>query len=74
MVIVFERDEAERLQHPRGRLAHGAEKLCHPVHRSRLRLKCQLDKVALRQRTRQLQKSASDRDGLKFSFCVPAIF
>lgn len=73
VVIVFERDEAERLQYARRSLAHRAEKLRHPVNRPGLRLKCELDKLPLREGTRQLQKSASNRDGLKFSFCVPAI-
>jgi hypothetical protein len=74
MVVVLDRDEAERLQYAIRCLSHGAEDLGHGVDWARLRLKCNFDEIALRQRTRQLQQSARRRDGLEFSFSVPAIF
>ena len=74
VVIVLERDEAERLQHAIRRLPHGTEDFSHAVHRARLRLKCDFDEVAGSQRLRQLQQSASHRNSLEFSFSVPAIF
>jgi len=39
-----------------------------------LGLKRNFDEVALRQRARELQQSASNRDRLEFCFCAPAIF
>lgn len=74
VIIVFKRNETERLQYSRGSLPHRAENLGHTVYRPRLRLKCNLNELALRQRTRQFQQAASNRDGLEFSFSVPAIF
>ena len=74
VVVVLQRDEAEGLQYTLCRLAYRAQNLCHAVDRPRLRLKRNFDEVALLQRTRQSQESARDRDGLEFSFCVPAIF
>ena len=58
VVIVLERDEAERLQHAIRRLLRGAEYLRHAVYRALLSLKGDLDKVAATQRTRQLQQAA----------------
>jgi hypothetical protein len=43
------------------------------VHRPSLRLKGNLDEVALRQRLRQLQQSASHGNGLEFRFCAPSV-
>jgi hypothetical protein len=45
----------------------------HAVHRPSLRLKGNLDEVALRQRLRQLQQSASHGNGLEFSFCAAPV-
>ena len=74
VVIVLERDETEGLQHAPSRIPHRTENLRHAVHRARLCLECNFNKLSMRQRTRQFEKAASDRDGLQFSFCVPAIF
>ena len=74
MVVIVERDEAERLKHAICRLADGAENLGHTAHGPRLRLKCKFDEGSISERTRQLQQAASRRNGLEFSFSVPAIF
>lgn len=74
VVVILKRDEAERLQHAVVCFAHGAENLRHAVDRARLGLKGNFDKFTLRERTRDLQQAASDRYGLQFCFCVPAIF
>jgi hypothetical protein len=43
------------------------------VHRPGLRLKSNFYEVALRQRLRQLQQSASHGNGLEFSFCAASV-
>jgi hypothetical protein len=58
VVIVLDRDEAERLQDTSCCLAQRAKDLSHAVHRARLRLKCEFDECAIVQPTRQLQQSA----------------
>ncbi len=74
MVVILERDEAERLQHAVRLLLRGTENFGHPVHRPGLRLKSNFDEVALRQTVRQLQKAASHGNGLEFSFRASAVF
>ncbi len=74
VVVVLERNEAERLQHAIRRLPRGAEDLRHAVHRAGLRLKGNFDEVALRQRMRQLQQATGRGNGLEFSFGAPAVF
>ena len=74
MVLILKRDEAEWLQHAVAQLAHGGKGFGHAVNRPSLRLKGNFDEVALRQRLRQLQQSASHRYGLKFSFGAPPVF
>lgn len=74
VIVILKRDEAERLQHSSARLASRTQKFGHAVHRSRLGLKGNFDKIALPQRGGQLQKAASRRNGLEFSFGAPAIF
>lgn len=74
MVVILERDEAERLQHASICLSHGSEDFSHAMHRTRLRLKCQFDERTGSQSVRQLQQSASHGNGLEFGFCASAIF
>ena len=74
MIIIVQRDEAERLQHSVCRLPRRLEDLGHAVDRARMRLKRYLDERAVSQRMCHLQQPAGDRDGLEFSFSVPAIF
>ena len=74
VVIIFERNEAEGLQHSSARLASRTEKLGHAVYGTGLGLKCDFDEITLAERRRQLQEPASCRDGLEFSFCAAAIF
>ena len=52
VVIILQRHEAEGLEHAFCSLAHRVENLRHAVYRSRLRLKSNFNKVALRQRAR----------------------
>ena len=54
VIIILQRDEAERLEDALRRLSHGIENFRHAVHWSRLGLKRNFDKVSLRQRARQL--------------------
>src|SRR5258708_20150919 len=71
VIIVFESDETERLQHARRRLAHGRENLGHAVYRTRLSLKCNFYKLTLRQLNRHFQYSPPYRNPFKFYFSVP---
>lgn len=74
MVIIFERDEAERLQHPIGVARNRIENFCHAVHGARFGLKSDLDEIALRELMRQAQQSAGGRNGLELGSGAPAIF
>ena len=74
MVVILERDEAERLQHAIRLLLRRAEDFGHAVHRPGLRLKSNFDEVALRQTVRQLQQPASHGNSLEFRFRAPAVF
>lgn len=47
MIIVFDRDKTERLQHTFGEASHGAQYLGHAVDRTCLRLKSYFDEVSL---------------------------
>jgi hypothetical protein len=74
VVVILEGDKSKWLKYAlRGR-PHRTEDFGHTMHRSGLSLKCDFYKVALAQRPRQLQQSARRRNGLEFSFCVPAVF
>ena len=74
MVVILQRDEAERLQYTVGHFPHRGENFGHAVHRTGLRLKGNFDKVALSQRMGHLQQAASHRNSLEFGFCAPAVF
>jgi hypothetical protein len=74
MILVLERDEAERLQYTIGHLPHCRQNLGHAVHWPGLRLKSNFDEVAASQRMRQPKQAASYGNGLEFSFCAPAVF
>jgi hypothetical protein len=74
MVIVFESDEAERLQDTGFRLSHGCQKLGHAVNRPRLGLKREFDEGTCAQSVLELQQASGHGDGLEFCFCAPAIF
>ena len=74
VIVIFNRDEAEGLQHAIVHLPRWAQNFGHAVHRPCLRLKCNLDEVTLRQRLGQLQQAPGHGDGLEFSFGAPAVF
>jgi hypothetical protein len=74
VVIIVKRDESERLQNASSRFPCRREKFGHPVHRARLGLKGDFDKIALAKRRGHLQQTAGDGNGLKFSFGAAAIF
>lgn len=74
MVVIFDSNEAERLEHSIRYLAHGTEDLSHAVHGARLRLKGDFDKIALRQRLGQLQQAACDGNALEFGFRAASVF
>jgi hypothetical protein len=63
MVVILDRNEAERLQHANSRLPHRTQDLGHGSYRARLRLKRDFDEIALGQRTLQLQQSSGRRNG-----------
>ena len=74
MVVVFDRHEAEGLQHAVGQLPHGTEDFGHAVHRTGLCLKSDFDEVARAKRLLQAQQASRSRDGLEFGFRAAAIF
>jgi hypothetical protein len=74
MVVVTQRDEAERLQRSVGSRADRSQHLGHASDRSGLGLKSYLDKISLRQRPGQAQQSAGYRNGLEFGFGALTIF
>ena len=74
MIVVTQRDEAKRLHDSLGRRSHGSQHFGHAVDRARLRLECDLDKIALTQGPAQLQQAAGHGNGLKFSFSTLTIF
>jgi hypothetical protein len=74
VVVILERDEAERLQYSVHRLPHGAQDLSHAMDWPRLRLKCQFDERTGSKGMLQLQQSTGHGDALEFSSCTPAIF
>ncbi len=74
MVVVFEGDEAERLQHAVLQAPHGAEDFGHSMYRASLGLEGNFDEVALRQRLRQPEQAAGHGNGLQFCFGAAAIF
>jgi hypothetical protein len=73
MILFLQRDEAERLQNAVRPPLRGVKNFGHAVHRPGLRLKSNFYEVALRQRLRQLQQSASHGNGLEFSFCAASV-
>jgi len=74
VIIVFEGDEAERLQHALGHVAHGAENFGHAVHRARLGLERDFHEVALGERFSQTQQPARNRNALQFGLGAASIF
>jgi len=74
VIVIFERDKAERLEHSIFRFPHGTEYFSHGAYRTGLGLKGNFDEIALGKRTRQSQQSARRRNGLEFSVSVSAIF
>lgn len=74
MVLILQRDEAERLQYAVVQLPHGGKSFGHAVNRPGLRLKRNFDEVTLRERLRQLQQAAGHGNGLEFSFGAPPVF
>ena len=74
VVIVFDRNETERLQHSLRRFARRAQHFGHAVHRTLLRLKCDFDKVALSERVSQTEQTPGRGNGLQFGFCASSVF
>ncbi len=74
VVVVLQCHKAERLQYRVLHLSHWTENFGHAVHRAGLRLKGNLDKVALSEAMRQLEQAAGCGNGLEFRFGAPAIF
>ena len=74
MVFILNRYETERLENAIHGFGCGIEDLGHGMDRPGLRLKRNLDKIALPQRLGQTQQAAGRGNGLKFSFGTAAIF
>ncbi len=68
MIVVAERNEAERLQGAVRGQPHGREHFRHASYWSGLRLKSDFDKISLAERFRQPQETSRDRDSLEFGF------
>src|SRR5579864_1072720 len=73
MVVISQRNEAERLQSPVGRLARGREHLRHANDGADLGLKADLDEVPLAEWLSQFKESAGCRDGEEFASRALAI-
>lgn len=74
MVVVLERNEAERLKNAFCSSTRCSKDFGHTMHRSGLGLKCKLHKTTVSQRMLHLQQSTGNGNGLQFSFRAPAIF
>ena len=74
MIVIAQRDEAERLHNSLARSPHGSQHLGHTMNRARLRLKSDLDKIALSQSPAQPQQAAGNGNSLKFGFSALPIF
>lgn len=74
MVVVFNRYEAESLQHAVRHFSHRAENFGHAVNRPGLRLEGNFDEVALGQGLGQTEQASRDGNCLEVGFCAAAIF
>jgi len=73
MIVVAQRNEAERLQSPIGRFARGGQHLRHANDSSDLGLKADLDEVSMPERLGQFEQSAGHGDGIEFASRTLAI-
>jgi hypothetical protein len=74
VIVVFDCDEAKRLQYAIRDVSHRAKDFRHPVHWSRLRLKGNFDEIALTQRMGHAQEATGSGNGLEFGFSAAAVF
>ena len=74
MIIIFDRDKPEWLQHSIGDTPCRAEYFGHAMYGPGLRLECDFDEVTLCQRLSQSEQAAGYGDGLQFSFRAASIF
>jgi hypothetical protein len=74
VVIVLDCHEAKGLQHAVGQRPRGAENFGHAVHRTRLCLESDLNKIACAKGLLQAQQASGYGDSLEFSFRTAAIF
>jgi hypothetical protein len=66
VVVIFQGNEAERLQNAIGQSPPWMQHLSHATHGPGLHLESNFDETAFFQRPGQAQHSAGDRNGLKF--------
>jgi hypothetical protein len=66
VVIVRQRNKAERLQARTLKLARRLQHLCHAVNRARPCMESYFDEISGGKLSRQLQQTAVDGDGLEF--------
>lgn len=74
VVVIFNGNEPEWLQHSVGKVPHRAENFGHAVHRTGLSLESNFDKVALGEGLSQTKQSASYGNGLQVSFGATSVF
>ena len=74
MIVILDRNKAERLQNAVIEAPHRAQDFGHPVNRAGLRLKSDFHKVTFPQALGQAQQSTGCGDALQFGFCAAAIF
>ena len=74
VIVIFERDEAERLQHAVSRLARGSQYLRHAAHRAGLGLESDFYKISVSQRLPHTQQSAGYGNRFELSFSVTSVF
>ena len=74
MIVVAERNEAERLQGAVSGRPHRREHFRHASYRSGLGLKSDFDKIPLAERFGQPQETSRDRDSLELGFGALTVF
>ena len=74
MVVILERNKAERLKNTLSSSTRCSKDFGHTMHRPGLGLKCEFHKAAVIQGMLHLQQPAGNGNRLQFSFCAPAIF
>jgi len=73
VIVVVQGDKTEGLETALIRDSPGVQHLCHAMHRTGLRMKCDLDEVAFLEGATQLQKTAGDGDSLQLGAALAVL-